>query len=243
MPHKIAVCIPCAPEDRPLLRYCLQSIQSQTRLPDLVVLSLSLIQDPSKLVLDLSGITIPLEFVYSPKRLLPGGNRNLAAERAVALGADLLCFFDADDMMLPRRLEIIEGIFSNNPEVTGLVHHFIVGPKSDMAAYRGEKPIPWEPILDDLHLGNFVVGRYGAFNIIKYVGPKKPRRGYGMTAPGHISVLASFWKENPYNETFNLGEDNHFAAAIVNSKKILAYSGDTLSLYMRSDFKHFQVGL
>jgi hypothetical protein len=209
----------------------------------LVVISLSLIQDPSKLVLDLSGITLPLEFVYSPKRLLPGGNRNLAAERAVALGAELLCFFDADDIMYSRRLEIIGQIFSKNPEVTGLVHHFIVGPKSDMAVYKGEKPIPWEPILDDLQLGKFAVGRYGAFNIIKYNGPKKSRRGYGMTAPGHISVLATFWKETPYNETFSLGEDNHFAAAIVNSKKILAYSGDTLSLYMRSDFKHFQIGL
>lgn len=245
MPYKIAVCVPCAPEDRPLLPFCLRSIQAQTRVPDLIVVSLSSVQDPVKLVLDLSGIAVPIEYVYSPKALLPGGNRNLAAARAVELGADLLAFFDADDMMHPRRMEIIEGAFEKHPEITGLVHHFMAGPKTDVAIYRGEKEIPWEPILGiiDSKWEHFRVGTYRNFNIIKYVGPKINRLGYGMTATGHVTALASFWKETPFDETMHLGEDNHFCAAIVKSNKILAYSVDTLSLYMRSDFKDFRVGL
>lgn len=245
MQHKIAVCIPCAPKDRGYLKYCLLSVQAQTRRPDIVIVALSIIADPTKLVMDTSGVNIPIEYVYSPKTLFAGANRNLAATRATELGATLLSFFDADDIMHPQRLECIEGHFEQHPDMTGLVHHFIVGPKSDMAIYKGERPIPWEPILGDFLKNPYTVNQYNRLNLIKFQTcfAKKIRRGYGMAANGHITVLASFWRENPYLETIGKGEDNHFSASIISSKQSLAYTCDTLSCYMRADFRHFQVGL
>ncbi len=245
MPHKIAVCIPCAPKDRGFLKYCLLSVQAQTRQPDIVVVSLSVIADSSKLVLDLSGVTIPVEYVYDPKPLFAGANRNLAAAKAMELGATLLSFFDADDIMNPARLECIEKLFDAHEDLTGLVHHFIVGPKNNPDAYKGIKPIPWEPILGDYLRTPYTINQYNRINIIKFQNcfAKKIRRGYGMAANGHITVLADFWKANPYLENIGKGEDNHFSASILVNKKILGYTCDTLSCYMRGDFRHFQVGL
>jgi len=241
----IAVCIPCAPKDRVYLRHCLASVAAQTRRPNSVVVALSNIADPSKLVLDLSGIDLKVEFVYSPNSLLAGANRNLAAAKAVSLGADILSFFDADDLMHPQRIERIEQIFLEHPELTGIVHHFIVGPKADMAVYKGERPIPWEPIVDDYLPNVYTVNIYRGYNILKFQQcfKKSFRRGYGMGACGHITVRSAFWEANPYLETINRGEDNHFAAEILVQGKLLGYTGDTLSCYMRADFKHFQTGL
>lgn len=245
--HKIAVCIPCAPKDRGYLKYCLLSVQAQTRQPDIVVVALSVVADVAKThqSMDLSGVTIPVEFVYSPKTLFAGANRNLAAARATELGATLLSFFDADDIMHPQRLECIEKIYEEHPKITGLIHHFIVGPKAGMAAYKGEKPIPWEPIIHDYMENPYTINQYNRLNIIKFqmCFMRKIRRGYGMAANGHLTVLADHWKEFPYLENIGKGEDNHFSASILVAKKLLAYTCDTLSCYMRADFRHFQVGL
>lgn len=246
MPLNLAVCIPCAPKDRVYLPYCLASVAAQTRRPDSVVVALSTIANPNNLLLDLSGIDLKVEFVYTSNTLFAGGNRNLAAARAVELGATLLSFFDADDLMHPQRIERIEATFTAHPNMTGLVHHFVVGPKSRIDVYRGESPIPWEPIVEDcLPDKAYVRGTYGKIDIIKFQQCfKRPfRRGYGMGACGHISVLADFWNEFPYVDTIGKGEDNHFAASLLIHEKQLGYTGDTLSCYMRADFKHFQTGL
>lgn len=245
MSPKIAVCIPCAPKDRGFLQYCLLSVQAQTRPADIVVVAFSIIADPTKLTLDLSGVTIPVEFVYSPKALFAGANRNLAAARACELGADILSFFDADDLMHPQRLERIEATFTEHPEITGLIHHFMVGPKANLDIYKGVKEIPWEPIIGDYMKSPYTVNDYRGLKIIKFQNcfTRKIRRGYGMAANGHISVTAAFWKENPYIENAKTGEDNHFSASILVKKQFLAYTCDTLSIYMRADFRHIQVGL
>jgi hypothetical protein len=197
--------------------------------------------------LDISGIltTTPITILASPKPLLAGANRNAAAAKAVALGANILSFFDADDLMHPRRLELIEKAFTEHPEITGFIHHFIVGPKLDRAVYEGQREIPWEPITMDFLRNPYTIGQYNKLNLIKFQRcyAKSSRRGYGMGANGHLTVRAPFWEQNPYLETVGKGEDNHFSAGILAKKEFLAYTGDTLSCYMRADFKQFQTGL
>ncbi len=215
---------------------------AQTRQPDYVIISFSEVSPKRQPVIDASGFTFPIEFLYEAKQLYAGANRNRAAERATALGADLLSFFDADDIMHPRRLECVEELFEKDPTLVGLVHHFLVGPKVDIDKYAGTVDLPWEPILNDYVPNAFVSGVYSGFNMLKYCKAKKSRRAYGSNAPGHATVLASFWKENPYVETLRVGEDGHFCAAILKQGKNLGYSGDTLSLYFHVKLKHIQVG-
>jgi hypothetical protein len=237
---KLAVCIPCGAGHLHYLNYCLKSIETQTRKPDIVTISVS---QHTTQIIDISSYTFPIEILYAKIKLLPGANRNRAAEKALEFGATHLSFFDADDIMHPRRLELIESAFLKHPETTGLIHCFKAGPKSDLTVYRGEKEIPWEPITEDYAINIYEPGSYSGFNIIKFQYCfKRPRRGWGMGANGHISVKAEFWKENPYREDAHNGEDSHFSCSVL-TKGLLAYTGDTLSLYMRGDFKHFQTGL
>jgi len=225
------------------VNYCLKSVMAQTRQPDYVIISFSEVSAKRQPVVDTSGLTFPIEFLYEPKQLYAGANRNRAAERATELGADLLSFFDADDIMHPRRLECVEGLFEKDPTLVGLVHHFLMGPKAEMDKYAGTVDLPWEPIWNDYVPRAFVSGVYSGFNMLKYCKARNSkRRGYGFCAPGHGTVLASFWKENPYVETLRIGEDGHFLAAILKQGKNLGYSGDTLSLYFHVKYKGIQVG-
>ena len=242
MAFKIAVCIPCSSKDFKNIQYCLKSVAAQTRQPDYVIISFSEVSAKLQPVVDTSGFAFPIECLHESKQLYAGANRNRASERATALGADLLSFFDADDIMHPRRLERLEAHFQADPTLVGLVHHFLMGPNAEIDKYAGTVDLPWEPIWNDYVPNAFVSGVYKDFNMLKYCRVKKQRRGYGFCAPGHGTVLASFWKENPYVETLRIGEDGHFFAAILKQRKNLGYCGDTLSLYFHVKYKGIQVG-
>ena len=190
--------------------------------------------------LDISGSAIPTTVITTPKKLFAGANRNIAAAEAVKQGATHLSFFDADDLMHPQRLECIEHAFNTTPDLTGLIHSYLVAQKKDMAIYKGEKEIPWEPILKDFAPNVFQAGQYNKINIIKFQQSyKRPRKGYGMGQNGHLTVLASFWEANPYVDDLARGQDSHFSCSILHQKKMLGYTGDILSVYMRNDAKGF----
>jgi hypothetical protein len=236
---KIAVCIPCVNGHRPLLLKTIKFIEAQTRKPDMVIVSISSYMPNSNL--DISGLNCTV--LTTPKQLHAGANRNLAAAEAVRQGATHLSFFDADDIMHPQRLECIEHAFTKNPELTGFLHCFLTAPRQDMKIYNGETDIPWEPISHDFAPSIFEPGEY-KYGIVKFqYCYSRPRRGYGMGANGHLTVLADFWEANPYLENTGMGEDNHFSCSILLKKKMLGYTGDTLSVYMRNDIKNFQIGL
>jgi hypothetical protein len=225
-----------------LLPYTLKYIEAQTRAPDIIIISISgYIADST---LDISGLTIPVTVLTTPNQLYAGANRNIAGAEAIKQGATHLSFFDADDIMHPRRLECIEYAFTNNPDMSGLLHCFLTAPRSDMSIYSGETKIPWEPITNEFAPNLYEPGDYSGLDIIKFqYCYQRPRRGYGIAANGHITVLADFWEANPYVEANDMGEDNHFSCSIIKQGKMLGYLADTLSVYMRDDIKHFQIGL
>ena len=241
---KIALCIPCVNEHLPLLNHTLKFIEAQTRKADLIVVSVSgRIPDPIN-ELDISGISVPIKIICTPKRLFAGANRNIAAAEAVKEGATHLSFFDADDIMHPRRLECIEHAYSKNPELVGLIHCFLAGHKENMEIYKGNIEIPWEPITNDFMQHVYEPGNYSGHDIIKLQHNfKRLQPGYGMGQNGHLTVLAEFWAANPYSETLARGQDSHFSCSILKQKKMLGYTGDILSVYMRNDTKNFKIGL
>jgi glycosyltransferase involved in cell wall biosynthesis len=233
MPLSIAVCIPCAPKDIKYLKYCLASVQAQTRPADAVIVSISSTPDPSKVLIDLSGITIPLDIIYTATDKYAGANRNIAAKKAVENGADILSFFDADDIMHPRRLERIEDIFLKHPGTTALVHSLIMGKRGDMDMYEGKEKIPWNPITNDYISEPFVSQGSEKCYLIKFQQSyRKLLPAHGEVHNGHVSVLSSYWLNNPYNEEMKLGQDSHFTGTLLRSKHKLDYTGDCLSLYM-----------
>jgi glycosyltransferase involved in cell wall biosynthesis len=234
MPLSIAVCIPCAPKDIKLLKYCLKSVQAQTRPADSVIVSISGVADPSKVLIDLSGITVPVDIIYSTNDKYAGGNRNIAAKKAVEKGADILSFFDADDMMHPRRLERIEDIFLKDPETIAVVHSLIIGKRGDMDMYEGKEKIPWNPITNDYIPNAFISQGTPKFYFIKFQECfRKPLPAHGEVTNGHASVLASYWAKNPCNEEMRIGEDSHYTGTLLHLNNKLAYTGDCLSIYMK----------
>lgn len=235
MPLSIAVCIPCAPKDIKYLKYCLASVQAQTRPADAVIVSISSTPDPSKVSIDLSGITIPVDIIYSATNKYAGANRNIAAKRAVENGADILSFFDADDIMHPRRLERIEDIFLKHPENTAVVHSCIQNPRGDINVYNGTTQIPWNPITNDYIPNAFVwQGKEGGYFLaFQMCFRKKDIPRHGSAHNGHVSVISSYWVNNPYDEGMRLGQDSHFNGVLLRSNNKIGYTGDCLSLYMK----------
>ena len=238
---KLAVCIPAAAKDLYYLQACLRSIQAQTRLPDLIVVSISDAKEPP--AIDLSGITVPIEILHSPETIHPGGNRNRAARVAVTAGADILSFFDADDMMHPRRLERIEAIFTEHPELIGVVHGFIYGPKGNKSIYEGTVHIPWDPLQCQLTKDSLATHSGAGWNFIHVSKtPENMPPSYGAVQNGHVSVRAFYWEQEQFRETvgpYGYCEDSHFVASILNNQFPLGYTWDTLSLYQRIEAPGF----
>lgn len=232
---RIGLCVPCTHGHfNVVFQYLFRTICAQTVAPHCVVVSVSELPNRAKLdAFDTSGCPCPIEFLCEPKKLLAGANRNRAAARAVELGATVLSFIDADDLMHPRRVEVVRDMFVKHPTCVGLIHSFCPGRKADKELYSGAKEPAWGDITDEFLTNAYAPGEYRNFGIIKYQGARKKVRGYGDGANGHISVRADYWKENPYSEVQHFGEDSHFSCSILRKKLMLGYTPNILSVYMR----------
>jgi len=98
---KIGVAIPCYHGHIENLFYLLDSIQSQTVLPDKVVVSCS----STKLVENKNVYTFSLDIIICEEKKNAAQNRNIAASKL--LDMDYITFIDADDVMHPERIEIL----------------------------------------------------------------------------------------------------------------------------------------
>jgi glycosyltransferase involved in cell wall biosynthesis len=123
---KISVIIPCVDKHVELLKNLLESIKLYTRKPDEVIISVS----PKYLKLNLNAIKKELEDKYSfVTCLVQSTITNVAVNRNNCLKivtGDIIVVNDADDIMHPQKLEIIENIFTKYPDKMLLLHGFIV---------------------------------------------------------------------------------------------------------------------
>lgn len=103
----IGVAIPCYNKHIPKLIELLDSIESQTRKPDIVSISCSSTKDDEFPKLRDYGFGIIVS--TTPERKNTGQNRNIAARR---LDTDIISFFDADDNMHPQRIEGLIAAFN-----------------------------------------------------------------------------------------------------------------------------------
>jgi cellulose synthase/poly-beta-1,6-N-acetylglucosamine synthase-like glycosyltransferase len=221
---------------------CLWGIVKQTRQPDMIVVSVSGVQKENEQY-DFEHGDIPLTFLYTDQKHLEGGNRNRAARAAVDLGADILCFFDVDDIMHPRRIEMISKYFEENERVHFLLHSYMIGPREKLEVYGKDFQIPWIETENSIFTTNPLDFKIYRCNSIVKIDNKfelnKPYIGVGHMHNAHVSVRKECWLESPYNETFTYGNDSAFNYKLWTRGFRLGYSTMMLSCYMREDYDWF----
>lgn len=217
---RIGVCIPCYQPHIKYLEQCLQSIKRQTRKPDLVCISISECTESPQL----PKYSFPVKILCSPEKQCEGKNRNIASEESQDM--DILTYFDADDIMHPRRLESIEYHFQNS-SIDGFIHN---NRKCNSNQYR-PKPlnqINWEPITPILYTEDFTISK--DFICGRVVSPN------GESTNGHFTCRTRVWKDITYPENYGLGVDSEYIYRVFSKGYTLGYSPDKLTYYLRDDF-------
>ncbi len=118
----IGIAIPCYKRHIPHLQTLFQSIQNQTLYPTKVVVSCSSVEEADCEQIH-TDYPFPIEIIHHRERKNAAQNRNCAA---AALNTDIVCFFDADDVMHPQRLQAIHVAFQNQ-DVNIVSHSYTVG--------------------------------------------------------------------------------------------------------------------
>ncbi len=121
-----SVIIPCCAKHAPCLFSLLKTYETQTLLPDEVVISLSESDEVPKEVLEAlhnEPWCFPVFLFLSTEKLYAGQNRNRACEHA---RGDIFICQDADDIPHPQRVEIIKYFFEHY-KVDFLIHQFVFG--------------------------------------------------------------------------------------------------------------------
>ena len=136
---KISVIIPCVDKHLNLLEKLLESMILYTRKPDEVIVSVS----PKYLKLNLNDIKKKLEDKYTFLKCIvqksvttAGMNRNSCLD---IVSGDIIVANDADDIMHPQKLEIIEDIFMKYPDMKLIVHNLINTKKTDYSLKSFQK--------------------------------------------------------------------------------------------------------
>jgi len=133
-PVTIGVAIPCYGGHLQALGHLLESIEYQSRKPDMVMVSCS-----SAIHTDYPHLhrpySFPLYMVFHVEKKNAAENRNIAASH---LTTDIITFIDADDTMHPQRISIIERCFSTYPSIAILLHNCNMDPLEPFEHYLEE---------------------------------------------------------------------------------------------------------
>ena len=213
---RIGVCIPVISRHLPLLATCLESLERQTRKPDVVSIRVS--EASSQPALPPSSFPVVLQ--HTPERACAAANRNTAAA-ALQGQVDLLSFIDADDFMHPRRLEQVEHHFRKGIDV--LVHDFVDYKNGS----RDLDTIAWTPIHSVLQTDGFSTSKdsYGPiYRLLRLDG--------APFANGHMTYRVGVWSALKWPEGFGLGEDSVYNYRLYTRGYKYGFTTDKLSYYM-----------
>jgi len=121
---KIGVAIPAYFGHIESLIYLLDSIQTQTIIPEKVVVSCSSTKETDFDFFSEKSkqYTFNLEIITSEEKKCAAKNRNIAAVKLSDM--DYITFIDADDIMHPQRIEILLKVFQDN-ESDIILHDFL----------------------------------------------------------------------------------------------------------------------
>ena len=207
-----------------MLKRFLDSVETQTRKPDYVIVSCS-----SSQVEDLPkdyNYSFPFQILLIESRLNAAQNRNLAADKLIELGCDYISFFDCDDVMHPQRIEaILEGFQTKS--VDFITHNYIG--HSGMLDHEFE--------LYD----KFITKK----NCITFKKTSKYLREFNKNIhAAQISVSKDIFKHVRFREEkdYERGEDTHFLCDILDYCKennlSNSYIANPLSKYFHEGVWH-----
>jgi len=115
------------------LHYCfleriLKNISEQILLPDLVSISASSCRtaEEKETLASIRSKPWPFRLILQEfeKVAFAAENRNRAAAAALKAGADIISFFDCDDLMHPRRIQLLEASFRRHTDIDCIMHCF-----------------------------------------------------------------------------------------------------------------------
>ncbi len=212
---KLGVAIPAyiRDVDSGRLETCLDSIAAQTRVPDVVSISASSIPHDS-LVLKPRPFEVICTLSAEPQNAAK--NRNIAGEKIVDQ-CDVILFIDADDTMVPHRIEYIERAFKET-NCDFLLHNFV---------YQHSRHAPAFPSIVE----------YAIWENVIYPDPREFKKICVDNAPregvcnGHISVKSSVFRAEKQNDTLLGWEDAEFVKRLLNEKYKGVYCTAQLSIY------------
>jgi len=221
---KIAVVIPTYKNHLPFLIRCLNSIQNQTRLPDIVCFSASSCENND--IPNLDSFKFQIRFVCSENKQNAAFNRNKAAQLLKEVDSiDIISFFDSDDEMLPNRLEFIEKSFiESNTDL--VVHNYIPIYKKSI--------IPNQKFFDYTSYSDACFPDKSGIKI--EIRPEIKSRSKSF-ALGHCSVKYNLWLYFPFNSSpeYLYREDASFCRTIIEKGFTGSYIDCELSIYHNYD--------
>lgn len=203
---KISLCIPCVPQHIDSLDELLESIQYQTRKPDEIIVGLSEQYDKEIVNSNFDIYGIPVKVVKKGGKAWAGENRNRAAMYSTG---DLLIFMDADDLMHPQKIELIEKEYNKGAQT--ILHLYTQN--------HEWKQIKKPKVMSTQELRKRV---------------DKSKRREIETIPfithGHIAVGKSTWDKWKFPEDLRIGEDASYAKTLAKNTKAVVIN-EKLSLY------------
>jgi hypothetical protein len=140
---KITICIPCVDKHIPLLLNLLKTMHNFTRKPDKIMIGLSPKFNNTDLIIEKNKIielfpNLPLEIIVQTQKTNAAMHLNIMGNM---VKEGFIVRADADDIIHPQKLEIIEKILNVYPDTKLILHRFHVSQERD---YSMKKLTPYK---------------------------------------------------------------------------------------------------
>ena len=197
--HTIGIVIPCYKPHIGLLKRVLDSIEKQTKKPDMVIVSCSS-SEPSDIPYTQEDYSFPFKIYTHKEKKNISENKNFGTR---LINTDIVTYFDADDIMHPQRIEIIYNGFIKYPNMKLLIHSLRLNPIDLNYPKYDINYINYE-------MDTFYICKWGALNF-----KNKSNRNIHNS---HSSIKKSLFDEIQYVETPDAKgfEDTLFNRTLIN---------------------------
>lgn len=217
MKKTLGLAIPVTINYIPKLEDLLKNISLQTEVPDEISISISEIKTyyPS------NDYGLNLIITCHEGKKNGASNRNIASNK---LSTDLVSFFDCDDLMHPKRIELIKKSFENE-NISALVHDFEI---SEVADFKFKSLGLEEFLNQQIDEINLFVNEINFIDSNHLCPVDKDLNFFYHNA--HVTVLKKISDEFIYDETHNF-PDSFFNRTLVLNGIPISFLSHKLSYY------------